>query len=189
MGMVLLYNRWVALQNRFHKAFAEIEVQLKRRHDLIPNLVNTVRGYLKHEHNLLQELAEARANATGAMETAEKGIGSHDAMNGLGAAENSLTTVLGRLLAVAEAYPELKANQTMLALMEELTTTENRIAFARQAFNDEVMFFNTAIQTFPANLLSEMFGFHPAEFFEMENISERAVPQVFDESKEQPEKQ
>jgi len=182
IGVALLYNRWVVLQNRFRKAFAEIEVQLKRRHDLIPNLANTARGYLKHERDLLEQLTAARTSAMAAMESVKNGIGLHDPMNTLKAAEDSLTAALGRFWVVAEAYPDLKANQTMLTLMEELTTTENRIAFARQAFNDAVMFFNTSIQTFPANVIAGMFGFHSAEFFEMENISERALPRAFDDS-------
>lgn len=177
LAVALLYNRLVGLRNRLRNAFSQIDVQLKRRHDLIANLAETARGYLHHERELLESLAAARSQADASVNAANT---SADTLRSLGESENVLTSALGRLLAVVEAYPDLKANQTLLALMEELTTTENRVAFARQAYNDSAMFYNTAIQTIPSNLLAGPFGFQSVGFFEMDNPADRDVPRVFE---------
>lgn len=173
-----IYNRLVALRNRYRNAFAQIEVQLKRRYDLIPNIVETVKGYLKHERETLEAVIQARNMAVQAGQTAAQKPGDPQAMGQLAQAEMQLGGALSRLLAIAEDYPDLKANQNMLALQEELTSTENRIAFARQAFNDAVMKYNTARETFPAVLFANFLGFEPAEMFEIENAAEREAPQV-----------
>ena len=148
-------------------AFSGIDVELKRRHDLIPNLVETVKGYAKHEREALEAVIAARARAVGAGSIEDKV-----------AAEGGLTQALGRLMAVAEAYPDLKANQNMLALQEELSSTENKVAFSRQAFNDTVMSFNNARENFPNNLIANFFNFKPAELLEIEAPEKRAVPDV-----------
>src|SRR5712671_4678416 len=145
------YNRLVALRNRFKNAFAQIDVQLKRRYDLIPNLVETAKGYIKHERETLEAVIKARNTAAQAAAAATASPGNPAAMQALGQAEGQLTGVLGRMFAVAEAYPDLKANQNMLALQEELSSTENRVSFARQAFNDSVMEYNTKRESFPDN--------------------------------------
>lgn len=173
-----MYNRLVALKNRFQNAFAQIDVQLKRRHDLIPNLVETAKGYLRHERETLEAVIRARSSAETAREHAAADPGDPAAMRELRQAEGQLGAVLGRLFALAEAYPDLKANQTMSQLMEELTSTENRISFARQSYNDSVMRYNTARETFPTNLIAGAFGFHRAELFEIDEPAEREVPQV-----------
>jgi LemA protein len=153
-----IYNRLVALRNRFKNAFAQIEVQLKRRHDLIPNLVETARGYIKHERETLEAVTAARNQAVAGLQKASGNVGDAGAMAGLAGAEGMLAGALGRLFAVVEAYPDLKANQNMLALQEELTSTENKVAFARQAYNDSVMVYNTYRQSFPPVLVAGMFG-------------------------------
>jgi LemA protein len=157
------YNRLVSLRNQFKNAFAQIDVQLKRRYDLIPNLVETAKAYMKHERETLEAVIRARNSAVTANTAAAADPGNASAIAGLTAAEGALSGALGKLFALAEAYPDLKANQNMMQLTEELTGTENKIAFARQAFNDAVMTFNTAVQQFPSNLLAGMFGFTPAE--------------------------
>ncbi len=162
-----IYNGLVRLRNQVKNAWSQIDVQLKRRHDLIPNLMETVKGYMTHERELFENVTKARAAAVGANGVAETA-----------AAEGMLTGVLGRLFAVAENYPELKANQNFLALQEELTSTENKVGFSRQYYNDQVMIYNTKIETVPANIIAGMFSFKPAEFFNIENPAERAVPQV-----------
>jgi LemA protein len=172
------YNRLVTLRNVYRNGFSQIDVQLKRRHDLIPNIVEIAKGYLQHERGTLEEVANARANAMTAGKAAAIMPGEAAAMTQLNTAEANLSTALTRLFAVAEAYPDLKANQTMLQLMEELTTTENRIAFARQAYNDAVMFYNTAIQKVPANMIATSFQFGPAEFFQIDNATDRQTPSV-----------
>jgi LemA protein len=152
--LVVMYNRLVGLRNKVENAWAQIDVQLKRRYDLIPNLVETVRGYAAHERQTLESVTQARANALnaqGAVAQAE--------------AENVLTAALRSLFAVAEAYPDLKANQNFLSLQEELATTENRIAYSRQYYNDSVQSYNTAIQTVPANFIAGVFGFRVREYF------------------------
>jgi len=174
-----IYNRLVALRNRFRNAFAQIDVQLKRRYDLIPNLVETAKGYLKHERETLEAVIQARNQAVSASQAASAAPGAPDAMKGLAQAEGVLAGALGRLFALAEAYPDLKANQTMSQLMEELTSTENRISFARQAFNDSVMTYNTAREQFPNTLVANMFSFKPAELLEaIGSPEEREAPKV-----------
>jgi LemA protein len=166
--MILTYNRLVGLRNRVRNAWSQIDVQLKRRHDLIPNLVNTVQGYLDHERGVLERVTTARAAA----------ISAGGNVTERAQAENELTQSLRSLFAVAEGYPQLRASDNMLALQEELSSTENRLAFARQHYNDSVMQFNTARETFPAVLVSGPLGFHPETLFELQDVAERAVPQV-----------
>ena len=166
------------MQNRFKTAFSQIDVQLKRRHDLIPNLIETAKGYLSHEKGTLEAVTQARNHAVQAMQTASASPGSASAMAGLAAAETQLNGVLGRLFAVAEAYPDLKANQNMIALQQELAATENQVASARQIFNNSVMQYNTTLQSFPTNLVANALGFAPAQLFELETDKERQVPQV-----------
>lgn len=173
-----LYNRLVALRNRFRNAYAQIDVQLKRRYDLIPNLVETAKAYLKHERETLEAVIRARNAAYSASRAAAAQPGDPQAMRDLAGAEGTLAGVIGRLFAVAEQYPDLKANQTMARLMEELTSTENKIAFARQAYNDAVMLYNTKCETFPAVLIARLFGFQPAALFEVKAEAEREAPRV-----------
>jgi LemA protein len=176
---VSIYNGLVALRNRFKNSFAQIDVQLKRRYDLIPNLVETAKGYIKHERETLEAVIKARNVAVTAAQAASANPGNPAAMQQLGAAEGALTGVLGRLFALAEAYPDLKANQNMLALQEELTSTENKVSFSRQAFNDSVMEYNTKRESFPDNIFAGMFGFGPAELLQAtESAEERKAPQV-----------
>jgi LemA protein len=160
------YNRLVGLRNQFKNAFAQIDVQLKRRYDLIPNLVETAKGYMKHERETLEAVIKARNSAVSANAAAAADPGSASAMQGLVAAEGALTGALGKLFALAEAYPDLKANQNMMQLSEELTGTENKIAFARQAFNDSVMTYNTAVEQFPSSLIAGMFSFRQGELLQ-----------------------
>ncbi len=172
------YNRLVRLRNRFKNAFAQIDVQLKRRYDLIPNLVEAAKGYLKHERETLEAVIRARNAAVSASAQAAQNPGDPESVRRLSGAETALTGVLGRLFALAEAYPDLKANQTIATLMEELTSTENKIAFARQAYNDAVMTYNTARESFPTNLIAGMFHFGPAELFVVESEEEKQAPKV-----------
>src|SRR5213595_2535517 len=162
MWLMSSYNRLVALRNRYKNAFAQIDVQLKRRYDLIPNLVETAKGYIKHERGTLEAVIAARNAASTANTRAAQSPGDASAMKELAGAEAALTGSLGRLLAVAEAYPDLKANQTMNSLMEELTSTENKVSFSRQAYNDSVMGYNTTRESFPTNFIAGMFHFDPA---------------------------
>jgi LemA protein len=178
LWMAGAYNSLVALRNRFKAAFSQIDVQLKRRHDLIPNLVETAKGYLAHEKGTLEAVTQARTAAMSAARLAAANPGDASAMAGLAAAESQLGGVLGRLFAVAEAYPDLKANQNMMALQQELSSTENQIASARQVFNNLVMQYNTARESFPTNLVANALGFAPAQLFELEVEKERQVPQV-----------
>ena len=172
------YNNLVALRNRFKAAFSQIDVQLKRRHDLIPNLIETAKGYLSHEKGTLEAVTQARGAAVTAARAAASNPGNASAMAGLAAAETQLNGVLGRLFAVAEAYPDLKANQNMILLQQELAATENQIASARQIFNTAVMNYNTTRESFPTNLIANAMGFAPAQLFELEVEKERQVPQV-----------
>jgi LemA protein len=172
------YNGLVTLKNRFKNAFAQIDVQLKRRYDLIPNLVETVKGYMKHESGTLEAVTQARNLAQSAGGRAASNPGDPQAMKELAGAEAGLTGALGRLLAVAEAYPDLKANQNMMQLTEELTSTENKVAFARQAYNDSVMAYNTKRETFPTSIIAGIFQFTPAELFQIDNPGERLAPKV-----------
>ncbi len=176
---ISIYNGLVAMRNRFKNAFAQIDVQLKRRYDLIPNLVETAKGYIKHERETLEAVIRARNSAQTAATAANANPGDPAAMQALGQAEGALTGVLGRMFALAEAYPDLKANQNMMALQEELTSTENRVAFARQAFNDFVMEYNTQRESFPDNIFASLFQFAPAELLQAtESSDQRAVPKV-----------
>ncbi|MFZ5564490.1 MAG: LemA family protein [Thermodesulfobacteriota bacterium] len=161
-----LYNSLVTLRNRFKNAFAQIDVQLKRRYDLIPNLVETAKGYMKHERETLDAVIKARNSAVTASNQAAQNPGDPAAMKALSGAEGALSGALGRVFALAESYPDLKANQNMLALQEELTSTENRIAFARQAFNDAVTAYNIGREKFPNNIVAGMFNFAQAELLE-----------------------
>ena len=176
---VAIYNGLVQLRNRFKNAFAQIDVQLKRRYDLIPNLVETAKGYIKHERETLEAVIKARNQAISAAQAASAAPGNPAAMQALSQADGALTGVLGRLFALAEAYPDLKANQNMLALQEELTSTENKVSFARQGYNDAVMGYNTKRESFPDNLFAGMFGFGPAELLQAtETAEQRKAPQV-----------
>jgi LemA protein len=176
---ISIYNGLVSLRNRFKNAFAQIDVQLKRRYDLIPNLVETAKGYIKHERETLEAVIKARNQAVAAAAAAGANPGNPAAMQQLGQAEGALTGVLGRMFALAESYPDLKANQNMLALQEELSSTENKVAFARQGFNDSVMEYNTKRESFPDNIFAGMFGFTPAELLAAtESPEERKAPQV-----------
>ena len=178
LWLVGVYNRLVRLRNRFKNAFAQIDVQLKRRYDLIPNLVETAKGYMKHERETLDAVIKARNQAASAGKAAAANPGDPEAMRGLMGAEAALTGTMGRLFALAEAYPDLKANQNMMQVSEELTSTENKVAFSRQAYNDAVMTYNTACETFPSVLVAARFGFRQVSLFEVEEAAERAAPKV-----------
>ncbi|MBT4513273.1 MAG: LemA family protein [Chloroflexi bacterium] len=169
IGIVVTYNGLVRLRNQMQNAWSQIDVQLKRRHDLIPNLIETVKGYASHERGTLEAVTNARNMAQGAV---GKGVGAQSK------AEGALSGALMGLFAVAEAYPDLKANQNFLALQEELTSTENKIAFSRQFYNDSVLGYNNKTQMFPSNILANMFSFSEGEFFEIEVPKEREVPKV-----------
>lgn len=176
-----VYNGLVRARNAWRNAFAQIDVQLQRRFDLIPNLVETAKGYLQHERQTLEAVIAARAAAVSGLAAAKASPGDASAMAGLANAEGALEGALGRLLAVAEAYPDLKANQNMMQLTEELTSTENKVAFARQAYNDAVMAYNNRREAFPGNLVAGMFGFAPASPLEIpaeQRATVRAAPQV-----------
>ena len=178
---VAIYNGLVQLRNRFKNAFAQIDVQLKRRYDLIPNLVETAKGYIKHERETLEAVIKARNQAVVAANAAGANPGNPAAMQGLSQAEGQLTGVLGRLFALSESYPDLKANQNMLAIQEELSSTENKVAFARQAFNDSVMTYNNRRETFPSSIFAGMFNFTPAALLEIpqdQQAQVRAAPKV-----------
>jgi len=174
-----IYNGLVAARNRYKNAFAQIDVQLKRRYDLIPNLVETAKGYMAHERETLEAVIKARNQAVAAAQTASGSPGNPAAMLALGQAEGALTGVLGKMFALAEAYPDLKANQNMLALQEELTSTENKVSFSRQGYNDSVMEYNTRRESFPDTIFAGMFGFKPAELLQAtESPEERKAPAV-----------
>lgn len=173
-----IYNGVVVLRNRFKNAFSQIDVQLKRRYDLIPNLVETAKGYLKHERETLEAVIAARNIAASAAKAAAANPGEASALRDLSGAETGLVGALSRLMVVSEAYPQLKADQTMQQLTEELTTTENKIAFARQAYNDAVMTYNTRREVFPAVLIAGMLGFSAAELFAVDGPGERVAPKV-----------
>ncbi len=169
LAVVAIYNRLIALRNRVKNAWSQIEVQLKRRHDLIPNLVETAKGYMQHERETFIRVTEARAKAMGA------GSGS---VRDIAQAETGLSEALAKFLLTVENYPELKANENFLRLQEELTSTENRIAYARQAYNDDVMALNNKIEMFPSNIIAGIFNFTKSDFFELEDKADRAAPQV-----------
>jgi len=172
------YNSLVTLRNRFKNAFAQIDVQLKRRYDLIPNLVETAKGYLKHERETLEAVIAARNTAYAASKAAAANPADAGAVKNLLGAESGLAGALSRLMVVSEAYPELKANQNMMQLTEELTSTENKISFARQAYNDAVTLYNTTRERFPTNFLANLFNFAEAQLFQVENAAEREAPKV-----------
>ena len=176
--VVGMYNGLVTLRNAFRNAFAQVDVQLKRRHDLIPNLVETAKGYLAHESGTLTAVIEARAKATQANVRLAGNPNDPAAMRDVLQAESGLSGALGRLMVVAEQYPQLKADATMRSLMEELSSTENRIAFARQAFNDAVLFYNNGREVFPQVFIANAFGFAAAEFFKIEDPVEKVAPKV-----------
>lgn len=165
--LVSIYNSLIRLRNQVKNAWSQIDVQLKRRHDLIPNLIETVKGYMTHERATLENITKARSQAVQA-----EGVGAK------AKAEGELTSALGKFNLVVENYPDLKANQNFLSLQEELTSTENRISFARQAYNDQVLFFNNKIQMFPSNIVAGMFSFKEEEFFQIEDQKEKEVPKV-----------
>jgi LemA protein len=186
LGLVVLigiyavgvYNHLVKLRNTFKNAFSQIDVQLKRRHDLIPNLVETATAYMAHESGTLEAVIAARNGAESARRNAAANPGDAAALQNLGTAEAGLGGVLGRLFAVSEAYPDLKADQNMMQLTEELTTTENKIAFSRQAYNDSVLAYNNKREVFPNNIFAGIFGFVEAALFETESPAEREAPKV-----------
>ena len=173
-----IYNRLVKLRNRYENAFSQIDVQLKRRYDLIPNLVETAKGYMKHERETLEAVIQARNQAVSAEQAASRSPGDPDAMRGLMGAEGALTGALGRLFALSESYPDLKANENMRSLQEELTSTENKVAFARQAYNDAVTQYNTRREMVPDTFVANAFNFQEAMLFEIEQPAEREAPRV-----------
>lgn len=176
--LIGIYNSLINLRNRVKNAFAQIDVQLTRRYDLIPNLVEAVKGYMKHERETLEAVIKARNSAASSLDTAKLDPSNAAAMQQLGQSEGALGAALGRLFALSEAYPDLKANQNMLQLQEELTSTENKVAFSRQAFNDAVLNYNNKAESFPSSIIAGMFNFALASFFEIESPEKRAVPEV-----------
>lgn len=176
--IVSIYNGLVVLRNRYKNAYSQIDVQLKRRYDLIPNLVEAVKGYMAHEKGTLQEVIEARNRAMSAGQQASANPGDPTAMHNLNQAEGQLTGALGRLFALSEAYPDLKANTNMLQLQEELVSTENKVSFARQAFNDAVTAYNNKREVFPNVIFAGMFGFYPAELFQVESEAVKEAPKI-----------
>src|SRR5262245_15194103 len=173
-----LYNKLVTARNAFKNAFAQFDVQLTRRYDLIPNLVETVKGYIKHERETLEAVIKARNSAMSGLKAASANPGDAAAMTALSGAEAQLGGALGRLFALAEAYPDLKANQNMMQLSEELTSTENKVAFARQAYNDAVMGYNNQREMFPGSIIAGMFNFTPAQLLEISKPEAREAPKV-----------
>jgi LemA protein len=172
------YNRLVTARNAFKNAFAQIDVQLTRRYDLIPNLVETVKGYIKHERETLEAVIKARNTAFAGLKAAASDPGNAAAVSQLAGAESALGSALGRLFALAEAYPDLKANQNMMQLSEELTSTENKVAFARQAYNDAVMTYNNTREVFPSSVVAGMFNFTPAQLLDIAKPEAREAPKV-----------
>lgn len=176
--VIAIFNNLVTLKNRFKNAFAQISVQLQRRYDLIPNLVETAKKYMQHEQDTLTQVIAARNQALAANKIAGANPADAASIQALSSAESSLTRSLGGFFALAENYPDLKANQTMQQLMEELTATENKVSFARQAYNDSVMFYNTAREKFPDSIVANGFGFAPAELLELEDQAARSAVKV-----------
>ena len=178
MIVVGMYNRLVRYRNRFKNAFAQIDVQLKRRYDLIPNLVETAKSYMSHERETLEAVIQARNQAQQSEQAAAASPDDANAIKQLIGAEGVLTGAMGRMFALMENYPDLKANQNMMQLSEELTSTENKVAFARQAFNDSVTTYNTYRESFPNNVVAGMFSFNEAQLFEIEDVEQREAPKV-----------
>jgi LemA protein len=178
LWIVSVYNGLVVSRNQYKNAFSQIDVQLKRRYDLIPNLVEAVKGYMAHEKGTLEAVIQARNAAVTAGQKAAGNPGDPEAMGALNAAEGQLNGALSKLFALTEAYPDLKANQNMLSLQEELTSTENKVSFSRQAYNDAVMSFNNKRQVFPAVMVANLFGFTEAKSFEIESPAQREAPRV-----------
>jgi LemA protein len=176
--IVGVYNKLVTMRNRYKNAYAQIDVQLKRRYDLIPNLVETAKGYIKHERETLEAVTAARNIAYAASKIAAANPGDSSAIKNLSSAETGLGGTLSRLMMVSEQYPDLKANQNMMQLTEELTSTENKISFARQAYNDSVMTYNTDREVFPSNLIAGMFNFVAAELFVIDKPEQKDAPKV-----------
>ena len=176
--VVGIYNNLVNSRNRVKNAFAQIDVQLTRRHDLIPNLVEAVKGYMKHERETLEAVINARNTAVSDLESAKSDPSNAEAIKQLGASEGALGAALGRLFALSESYPDLKANQNMMQFQEELASTENKVAFSRQAFNDAVLSYNNAVENFPNNIIAGMFNFQTSSFLEIESEEKREVPEV-----------
>lgn len=175
---ISIYNRLVNERNRVKNSFAQIDVQLTRRHDLIPNLIEAVKGYMKHERETLEAVIQARNTAVAKLDAAKLDPSNAAAIQQLGESEGVLGNVLGRLFALSEAYPDLKANENMMHFQEELTSTENKVAFARQAFNDSVMTYNNTAENFPNNIIAGMFNFELASFLEIDSVEKREVPEV-----------
>ena len=173
-----MYNRLVNERNRVRNGFAQIDVQLTRRHDLIPNLVEAVKGYIKHERETLEAVVAARNSAVSSLDAAKADPANAEAIKKLGASEGALGAALGRLFALSEAYPDLKANQNMMQFQEELASTENKVAFARQAFNDIVLGYNNTVENFPNNVIAGMFRFESASFLDIESPETREAPEV-----------
>jgi LemA protein len=173
-----IYNRLVNERNRVKNAFAQIDVQLTRRYDLIPNLVEAVKGYMKHERETLENVIKARNAASSSLDAAKADPANAQAIKELGASEGALTSALGRLFALSEAYPDLKANQNMMQFQEELASTENKVAFSRQAFNDAVLQYNNSAQNFPNNMIAGFFSFDLASFLEITSEEVREAPEV-----------
>ena len=173
-----IYNNLVNLRNRVKNAFAQIDVQLTRRYDLIPNLVEAVKGYMSHERETLEAVISARNAASSSLDDAKLDPSNASAMKKLGASEGLLGSALGRLFALSEAYPDLKANQNMIQFQEELSSTENKVAFSRQAFNDSVLGYNNATENFPSSVIAGMFNFEPSSFFEIDATEKRDAPSV-----------
>lgn len=178
MLVMAMYNKLVTFRNRYENQFSQIDVQLKRRHDLIPNLVNVAKGYMSHEKETLEAVIQARNTALTASSNASQNPGDPGAIKQLSQAEGQLNGALSRLLMIAESYPDLKANENMLALQEELTSTENKVSFARQGYNDAVTQYNTYREQFPAVVIANSFGFQEAQLFEIEDSSEKQAPKV-----------
>ena len=178
MYAIGIYNSLVNLRNRVKNGFAQIDVQLTRRHDLIPNLIEAVKGYMKHERETLEAVINARNSAVSNLDAAKQDPSNAEAIKKLGASEGALGSALGRLFALSESYPDLKANQNMMQFQEELSSTENKVAFSRQAFNDGVMMYNSKAENFPNNIIAGMFGFALASFLEIESEEKREVPKV-----------
>ena len=178
MYAIGIYNSLINLRNRVKNAFAQIDVQLTRRHDLIPNLIEAVKGYMKHERETLEAVISARNSAVSNLDAAKADPSNAEAIQKLGASEGALGSALGRLFALSEAYPDLKANQNMMQFQEELASTENKVAFSRQAFNDAVLNYNNKAENFPNNVIAGMFRFQLASFLEIEAPEKREVPDV-----------